>query len=61
MVTIHLSEGQTDNLLAFLARVDLKGSEALALAFLIQVISKAREGCQPPPEETPVTGGDEAG
>lgn len=51
MITLNLSPAQADNLLAFLTRVNLKGSEAPALAILQQLIITAKNAAQQEPEE----------
>ena len=41
MLTIHLTEVQSNNLKIFLSRVDLKGSEVAAFAEILQQVNLA--------------------
>jgi DUF971 family protein len=43
MLTVEFSEAQVKNLIAFLARVDLKGAEVGAYVQIVNAINQAKE------------------
>lgn len=50
---VELTEEQVRNLLILLNRVDIKGSEAVGVVVLRQILEKALEPVPPEPVEVP--------